>query len=79
MKFDVDEKGYYGEFGGAYIPEMMYKNIEELRLNYLNFINDSSFQKEFRKLLKDYAGRPTPLYFATRLSDYYKTNIYIHI
>lgn len=77
MKFDVNEKGYYGEFGGAYIPEMMYKNIEELRLNYLNFINDSSFQKEFRKLLKDYAGRPTPLYFATRLSDYYKTNIYL--
>jgi tryptophan synthase beta chain len=77
MKFDVDEKGYYGEFGGAYIPEMMYKNIEELRLNYLNFINDSSFQKEFRKLLKDYAGRPTPLYFAKRLSDYYKTNIYL--
>ena len=77
MKFDVNEKGYYGEFGGAYIPEMMYKNIEELRLNYLNFINDPSFQKEFRKLLKDYAGRPTPLYFATRLSDYYKTNIYL--
>ncbi len=77
MKFDVNEKGYYGEFGGAYIPEMMYKNIEELRLNYLNFINDSSFQKEFRNLLKDYAGRPTPLYFAARLSDYYKTNIYL--
>jgi tryptophan synthase beta subunit len=77
MKFDVDEKGYYGEFGGAYIPEMMYKNIEELRLNYLNFINDSSFQKEFRKLLQDYAGRPTPLYFASRLSKHYKTNIYL--
>ncbi len=77
MKFDVDERGYYGEFGGAYIPEMMYKNIEELRLNYLNFINDESFQKEFRKLLQDYAGRPTPLYFASRLSDFYKTNIYL--
>jgi len=77
MKFDVDEKGYYGEFGGAYIPEMMYKNIEELRLNYLNFINDPSFQKEFRKLLQDYAGRPTPLYFAARLSEYYKTDIYL--
>ncbi len=77
MKFDVDEKGYYGEFGGAYIPEMMYKNIEELRLKYLNFINDTSFQEEFRKLLRDYAGRPTPLYFAARLSEYYKTNIYL--
>ena len=77
MKYNVDEKGYYGEFGGAYIPEMMYKNIEELRLNYLNFINDPSFQKEFRELLKDYAGRPTPLYFARRLSDHYKTNIYL--
>jgi tryptophan synthase beta chain len=77
MKFDVDEKGYYGEFGGAYIPEMMYRNIEELRLNYLRFINDPSFQQEFRQLLKDFAGRPTPLYFAAGLSEYYKTNIYL--
>jgi tryptophan synthase beta chain len=77
MKFDVDEKGYYGEFGGAYIPEMMYRNIEELRLNYLRFINDPSFQQEFRQLLKDFAGRPTPLYFATGLSECYKTNIYL--
>jgi tryptophan synthase beta chain len=77
MKFDVDEKGYYGEFGGAYIPEMMYRNIEELRLSYLRFINDPSFQQEFRQLLKDFAGRPTPLYFATGLSEHYKTNIYL--
>jgi tryptophan synthase beta chain len=77
MKFDVDEKGYYGEFGGAYIPEMMYRNIEELRLNYLRFINDPSFQQEFRQLLKDFAGRPTPLYFAAGLSECYKTNIYL--
>ncbi len=77
MKFDVDKKGYYGEFGGAYIPEMMYKNIEELRINYLIYINDPAFQKEFKELLKDYAGRPTPLYYAKRLSAYYKTNIYL--
>lgn len=77
MKFDVNNKGYYGEFGGAYIPEMMYKNIEELRNNYLNYINDPSFQKQFKELLKDYAGRPTPLYHAKNLSDLYKTNIYL--
>lgn len=72
-----DDRGYYGEFGGAYIPEMLHRNVEELRTNYLDIINDGSFQKEFRQLLKDYAGRPTPLYFATRLSERYKTNIYL--
>jgi tryptophan synthase beta chain len=77
MKYDVDKKGFYGEFGGAYIPEMMYKNIEELRTNYLSFINDPAFQHEFKQLLKDYAGRPTPLYYAKNLSECYNTNIYL--
>ncbi len=77
MNVKVDERGYYGKFGGAYIPEMLYPNVEELRQNYLGIIEDPAFQKEFRGLLKDYAGRPTPLYFAKRLSEKYNTNIYL--
>ena len=63
-----DEFGYYGKFGGAYIPEMLHRNVEELRTKYLDIIYEDSFQKEFHELLRDYAGRPTPLYFAKRLS-----------
>lgn len=74
---DPDEFGYYGEFGGAYIPEMLYPNVEELRTNYLSIISEDSFQQEFQNLLKDYAGRPTPLYFAKRLSEQYQTSIYL--
>ncbi|WP_114791605.1 tryptophan synthase subunit beta [Niabella yanshanensis] len=74
---EPDELGYYGEFGGAYIPEMLYPNVEELRSNYLDIINSESFQKEYRFLLKDYAGRETPLYYASRLSSKYNTNIYL--
>jgi tryptophan synthase beta chain len=77
MKFAVDEKGFYGKFGGAYIPEMLYPNVEELRQNYLSIISEQSFQAEFAKLLKDYVGRPTPLYFAQRLSDQYNAKIYL--
>jgi tryptophan synthase beta chain len=69
--------GYYGDFGGAYIPEMLYRNVEELKARYIEIIYEESFQKEFQQLLKDYAGRPTPLYFAKRLSEKYKTNIYL--
>src|SRR5436189_2896888 len=72
-----NEKGYYGKFGGAYIPEMLHRNVEELRTKYLDIINEASFQKEFRELLKDYAGRPTPLYFANRLSDKCGTTIFL--
>ncbi len=72
-----DELGYYGEFGGAYIPEMLYPNVEELRENYLKIINSESFQKEYKSLLTDYAGRPTPLYFASQLSEKYNTNVYL--
>lgn len=72
-----DEHGYYGSFGGAYIPEMLHRNVEELQKNYLKIINDDSFQTEWRTLLKDYAGRPTPLYFAGRLSEKYGTTIYL--
>lgn len=77
MKYSVDENGYYGNFGGAFIPEMLYPNIEELRTHYLDIINEPGFQKEFEKLLTTYVGRPTPLYRANRLSEHHKTNIYL--
>lgn len=72
-----NEQGYYGQFGGAYIPEMLHRNVEELRTRYLEIIQEEGFQKEFQQLLKDYVGRPTPLYFAERLSNRYKANIYL--
>jgi tryptophan synthase beta chain len=77
MSYNVNEKGYYGEFGGAYIPEMLYPNVEELRQNYLKVMAEPEFQKEFNHLLKDYVGRPSPLYFAKRLSEKYNTKIYL--
>ena len=72
-----NENGYYGEFGGMYIPEMLFRNVQELQQNYLTIINEPSFQIELKSLLKDYVGRPTPLYFASRLSQKYHTNIYL--
>ena len=77
MKYQVDEKGFYGDFGGAYIPEMLYPNVEELRQNYIQISESESFQKEFQSLLSDYVGRPAPLYFAARLSEKYNTSIYL--
>jgi len=77
MSYNINEKGYYGEFGGAYIPEMLYPNIEELRQNYLKIMAEPSFQEEFHALLKDYVGRPSPLYLAKRLSEKYNTKIYL--
>lgn len=76
-KYTVDRNGYYGPFGGAYIPEMLYPNVEELRKNYLSIIEDKTFKNDFHQLLKDYVGRPSPLYFAKRLSDKYQTNIFL--
>ena len=77
MKYQADENGFYGQFGGAYIPEMLYPNVEELRQNYLKIAAEPDFQKEFDYLLKDYVGRPTPLYFAERLSKEYNTKVYL--
>jgi tryptophan synthase beta chain len=77
MNYNIDDKGYYGEFGGAYIPEMLYPNVEELRQNYLKVMAEPEFKKEFNQLLKDYVGRPSPLYFAKRLSEKYNTKIYL--
>ena len=71
------EQGYYGSFGGAYIPEMLHRNVEELKARYLEIIHEESFQKEFSDLLRDYVGRPTPLYKALRLSKKFGTNIYL--
>ncbi len=70
-------QGYYGLFGGAYIPEMLHRNVEELRTKYLEIIYDDEFQKEFQYLLRDYVGRPTPLYLAERLSEQFGTTIYL--
>ena len=77
MSYNVNKKGYYGEFGGAFIPEMLYPNVEELRQNYLKVMAEPEFQKEYNQLLKDYVGRPSPLYFAKRLSEKYNTKIYL--
>ena len=76
-RFAPDENGYYGRFGGAYIPEMLHRNVEELRTKYLEIIAEESFQKEYQQLLQDYVGRPTPLYFAERLSKQYGANIFL--
>jgi tryptophan synthase beta chain len=77
MSYHVDENGFYGQFGGAFIPEMLYPNVEELRQNYLKISAEPAFKKEFMQLLVDYVGRPTPLYFAKRLSAEYQTKIYL--
>jgi tryptophan synthase beta chain len=77
MSYNINKNGYYGEFGGAFIPEMLYPNIEELKLNYVKFMNDPDFKKEFNQLLINYVGRPTPLYFAKQLSKRHNTKIYL--
>ena len=76
MSYNIDENGFYGQFGGAYIPEMLYPNIEQLTERYLSIMSESSFKTEFNQLLKNYVGRPTPLYYAKRFSEKYKTKVY---
>lgn len=77
MKYTVNEKGFYGDFGGAFIPEMLHQNVEELTLCYLQIMESDNFINEFNQLLKDYVGRPTPLYFAKRLSEKYGASIFL--
>jgi tryptophan synthase beta chain len=77
MNFSVNEQGYYGNFGGAFIPEMLYPNVKELQDRYLEIIYEEEFQKEFLYLLNDYAGRPTPLFYAERLSKKYNTHVFL--
>lgn len=77
MNYEVNDRGYYGEFGGAWIPEMMFPNIEKLKSCYLDIIESEEFKKEYAQLLKDYVGRPSPLYFAIRLSEHYGSRIFL--
>ena len=77
MKYKVTSDGFYGKYGGAFVPEMLYPNLEELKNNYKKIIDQKEFKKDYDKLLKEYVGRPTPLYFASRLSEKYKTKIYL--
>jgi len=77
MNYQVDDRGYYGEFGGAFIPELLYPNVEDLRRQYLNIIDQPDFREEMNALLKDYVGRPSPLYEAKRLSEKYNTRIFL--
>lgn len=77
QSFHVNEEGYFGEYGGAYIPEILHANVEALRNAYKRIINSSEFQAEYNELLKDYVGRPSPLYYAKRLSEKYNCKIYL--
>ena len=75
--FYVDERGYYGEFGGAYVPEILYKVVEDLKEAYLPIIESEDFQQEYMHLLRDYVGRPSPLYYARRMSEKYGCQLYL--
>ncbi len=77
MSYQVNEKGYYGSFGGAFIPEMLFPNVEDLRSRYLTIMESDDFKKEFNSLLRDYVGRPSPLYYASRLSTHHNKEIYL--
>ena len=76
-QIQIDENGYYGQFGGAYIPEMLYPNVAQLQKEYISIMEDPAFQKEYKYLLKDYVGRPSPLYLAERISAQIGTEIYL--
>ena len=77
MSYLVDSEGYYGEFGGAYVPEILHKCVSDLQQAYLPILESAEFQAEYRALLRDYVGRPSPLYFARRLSERYGAQIYL--
>ena len=77
MSFLVDNEGFYGDFGGAYVPEILHKCVNDLQQTYLSVIESESFQQEYRQLLRDYVGRPSPLYLAKRLSERYGCKIYL--
>lgn len=77
MSYNVDENGFYGEFGGAYVPEILYKTVEDLKQQYLPIIESEEFQEEYNQLLRDYVGRPSPLYYAKRMSKKYGCRLYL--
>lgn len=76
-RYNVDERGFYGEYGGAYIPEILYATVEALKAQYLDILESKSFKAEYHSLLKDYAGRPSPLYYARRMSERYGCHLYL--
>ena len=76
-KYQVDSNGFYGDFGGAYIPEILHRCVTELKEAYLNVLDSDEFKQEFSNLLRDYVGRPSPLYLARRLSEKYGCKIYL--
>jgi tryptophan synthase beta chain len=76
-QYTINKTGFYGEYGGAFIPEMLYPNVQELQASYLKVLQSEDFKEELDHLLHDYVGRPTPLYFAKRLSEQYKAKIYL--
>ena len=77
MKYNVDENGFFGRFGGAYVPEILYKCVTDLQAAYLPILESESFQHEYAALLKDYVGRPSPLYYAKRMSERYGCQLYL--
>ena len=77
LTYQVDENGFYGQFGGAYIPEILYKTVEDLKKAYLPILESEEFKQEYHALLKDYVGRPSPLYFAKRMSEKYGCQLYL--
>ena len=77
MTYQIDNNGFYGQFGGAYIPEILYKTVEDLKKAYLPIIESKEFKDEYHALLKDYVGRPSPLYFAKRMSEKYGCQLYL--
>lgn len=77
MTYQVDENGYYGNYGGAYIPEILYKTVEDLKRQYLDIIESNEFKQEYHQLLRDYVGRPSPLYYARRMSEKYGCKLYL--
>ncbi len=77
MTYQVDERGYYGSFGGAYVPETLFKTVDTLRERYLPLLESEGFQRDYASLLRDYAGRPTPLYLAARMSQKYGIRLYL--
>ncbi|MEL6988505.1 MAG: tryptophan synthase subunit beta, partial [Bacteroidota bacterium] len=77
MSYEINAKGFYGQYGGAFVPEMLYPNVEELKQKYLEYMAEPEFQEAFRSLLEDYVGRPTPLFFAENLSQKYNAQIYL--
>ena len=77
MKYSANEQGFYGNYGGAYIPEILYKTVEDLKKAYLPIIESEEFKKEYHALLRDYVGRPSPLYLAKRMSEKYGCQLYL--